>query len=94
MANHQDSHSKLARSGPWRWFILIFLSLSISIMLFPNILNRPVLYKLGDVAEKDIKASHDILFENIEQTEKEREKAVKDVPYIYDFDPSASDLVF
>ncbi|MBW1911615.1 MAG: HDIG domain-containing protein [Deltaproteobacteria bacterium] len=77
-----------------RWLILLALSLIISILLFPNILSRPKVYKLGDVAEADIKAPHDILVENEELTEKKREEAEKEVPYVYDFDPSASNLVF
>ena len=56
-------------------------------------MSRPKIYKIGDVAEADIKASRDILIENKALTEKDREKAVQEVPYVYDFDPSASNLV-
>jgi len=74
------------------WVILTALSLVISIFLFPEILIRPKVYKIGDVAEGDIKASSDILVENTALTMKDREDAIKAVPNIYDFDPSASNL--
>ena len=58
---------RLAHLNEWvrterlRWIILIALSLIISFFLFPSILTKPKVYKLGDVAEADIKASHDFL---------------------------------
>ena len=74
------------------WYILLSLSLIISILLFPNILTPPARYKLGDVADRDIKASHEFLVENQELTEKNREEAAREVLSIYDFDPSATNL--
>ena len=76
-----------------KWIILLVMSLTISVFLFPNILSRPTVYKLGDVAEADIKASREFLIENKELTARDRDKAVNEVPYVYDFDPSASNLV-
>ncbi len=75
-----------------KWFILICLSVTISIMLFPNILTRPKIYKLGDVADRDIKALREFLVENTELTDKKRQEAVKAMPFVYDFDPSGSDI--
>jgi putative nucleotidyltransferase with HDIG domain len=69
-----------------RWAVLILLSLVISVLLFPNILVRPTVYKVGDVAKRDIKASRDFLVENRDQTEKDREKAVRESPAVYDLD--------
>ena len=76
-----------------RWLTLIGLSLIISIMLFPNILRRQTVYNLGNVAERDVKASHDFLIEKKELTEKRRQEAVKNVLSVYDFDITASDLI-
>jgi len=76
-----------------RWIILITLSVTISVLLFPGILTKPADYWIGDVAARDIKASHDFLIENKEVTEKDREKAMKDVLAVYDFDSSASNVV-
>jgi len=75
-----------------RWITLIALSFIISILLFPNILSKPPLYKLGDVASRDIKASHDFLIENRELTERDREKAAREVLAVYDFDSAAPNL--
>ena len=72
------------------WYILLGLSLIISILLFPNILTRPTRYGLGDVADRDIKASHEYLIENRDLTEKNREEAAKEVLPLYDFDPTAT----
>ena len=76
-----------------KWYILICLSLIVSILLFPNILTRPKTYKLGDVADRDIKASQEFLVENSDLTEQNRQEAVKAVLSVYDFDPSATNHV-
>ena len=76
-----------------KWAILIGLSAIISILLFPNVLTRPKIYKLGDVADRDIKASQELLIENNELTEKNRQEAVKEVLSVYDFDPAGTNVV-
>ncbi len=78
--------------GRMRWLILLFLSLIVSIALFPSILTKAQTYKVGDVAERDIKASKDFLIENKQLTEKNREKALKEVLSVYDFDRTSSHL--
>jgi len=76
-----------------KWYILVCLSVVVSILLFPNILTRPKTYKLGDVADRDIKASQEFLVENQNLTEQNRQEAVKAVISVYDFDPTATNLV-
>ena len=76
-----------------KWPILVILSLAISVTLFPHILSDSETYKLGEVAQQDIKASRDFLIENNELTEENREKAVKEALSVYDFDSAASNLV-
>ncbi|MEW6326313.1 MAG: HDIG domain-containing metalloprotein [Thermodesulfobacteriota bacterium] len=46
-----------------RWFMLVTLSLFIAFLLSPDLLQKNVRYKPGDVAEKDIKASRDFSVE-------------------------------
>ncbi len=75
-----------------RGTVLILLSLIISVFLHPGILKKPKVYKINDIAEADIKAPEDILVRNDETTEKEKDKAYQSVPYVYDFDPSATNL--
>ncbi|MFO7987421.1 MAG: HDIG domain-containing protein [Desulfatiglandaceae bacterium] len=76
-----------------RWYILLGLSVIIAILLFPNILTVPRSYELGDVADRDIKASREFLIENKELTEANREKAVRAALSVYDFDPAATDVI-
>jgi len=83
----------LGQADRLRWIILLFLSLIISILRCPNILTKPNVYRLGDVAQRDIKASRDFLIENKELTEKDRDKAAREVLAVYDFDSSALNLV-
>ncbi len=75
-----------------KWYILVGVSLIISILLFPKFLTRPKVYRMGDVAERDIKASREFLVENRDLTARKRQEAVKSVPAIYDFDPTLGDL--
>ncbi len=81
------------RDDTRKWCILMGLSLIISVLLFPSILTPPKTYNLGDVADRDIKASREFLVENSELTEKNRQEAVRAVMPVYDFDPTASDVV-
>ena len=88
----QGLRAWLFRFENQQWIILIILSLFMSFLLFPHVIVRTKTYELGDIAERDIKATHDFLLENQPLTEKNRETAVKDVQDIYDFDPSASNF--
>ncbi|MDD5205405.1 MAG: hypothetical protein PHS17_08285, partial [Desulfobacterales bacterium] len=80
------------RSDRPKWIILFLLSLTTSFFLFPGILLKPVDYTIGDVAVRDIKASRDFLVENKDLTEKDMEKAAREVLSVYDFDPSAASV--
>ncbi len=76
-----------------KWCIFIGLSLVFSILLFPSILTTTKTYNLGDVADRDMKASQEFLVENNELTEKNRLEAVRAVLPVYDYDPTASDVI-
>lgn len=76
-----------------KWMILIGLSLVVSLLLFPDILVRPRTYVLGDVADRDIKATRDFLVENQALTQEKREQAVRSVLSVYDFDPTGNNLI-
>jgi hypothetical protein len=76
-----------------KWTILVGLSVIISILLFPNVLTQPRIYQLGDVADRDIKASRELLIENNELTDQNRQDAVKNVLSVYDFDPTGTHIV-
>ncbi|MCG6878720.1 MAG: HDIG domain-containing protein [Deltaproteobacteria bacterium] len=76
-----------------KWSIFIGLSLIFSVLLFPSILTPTKTYNLGDVADRDMKASREFLVENSELTQKNREEAVRAVLPVYDFDPMATDVI-
>ena len=84
---------QLVKPARLRWITLIFMSLVVAVLLSPNVLTRPASYKVGDVASRGIKASQDFLVENKELTEKDREKASREVQAVYDFDGSALNLI-
>jgi len=65
----------------------------ISVFFFPSVLTRPDVYRLGDVAERDIKASQEFLVENNELTEKNRQDALRAVLSVYDFDPTSANVI-
>jgi len=50
------------------------------------------IYSIGDVANKDIKASHDFLVEDKELTKQRRYEAVKSALFVYDFDRSGANI--
>jgi len=75
------------------WVLLIALSFLLSALLYPNILTYPRVYHIGDIADHNIKATRDFLVENKELSEKKRAEAVKAVIPVYDFDPSASEII-
>jgi hypothetical protein len=75
------------------WGSLVLLSTFFALLLFPNILTQGPDYQIGDVAETGIKASHDFLIENREQTERNRIEAAKQALAVYDFDRTLSDLL-
>ena len=75
------------------WGCLVLLSLLFALLLFPNILSQGPDYQIGDVAETGIKASHDFLIENREQTERNRIEAAKQALAVYDYDRRLSDLL-
>lgn len=75
------------------WASLILLSILFAAFLFPSILPQGPDYQVGDVADRSIKASHDFLIENREQTEYKRAEAARLSLAVYDFDPSQSELI-
>lgn len=69
-----------------RWSILVGVTIVLTIFLYPNLVIKTHIYKLGDVAEKDVKATKDFLIEDNESTEAKRREAVDMVLTVYDHD--------
>lgn len=75
-----------ASSSYVRWGILISVTMVFTIFLYPNLVIKTHIYKMGDVAEKDVKATKDFLIEDNDSTEARRREAVDMVLTVYDHD--------
>lgn len=69
-----------------RWSILIGVTIVFTILLYPNLVIKTHIYKLGDVAEKDVKATKDFLIQDNDSTEAKRREAVDMILTVYDHD--------
>jgi len=69
-----------------RWGILVLFVILFIIILYPSLVITQHRYNLGDVVERDIKASRDFFIEDRAATEKNRQLAMADVLTVYDFD--------
>jgi len=69
-----------------KWFLLVSLSLMFTFLLLPTVpMSRPE-YKVGTIANKDIKADRDFLVEERASTDLKRIEAAKAVPSVYDYE--------
>jgi putative nucleotidyltransferase with HDIG domain len=75
----------LGTSDVVRWAILIAVATIFTLFLYPNLIIKEPLYKIGDVAERDIKATKDFLIEDLEATEANRRQAMASVLTVYDY---------
>lgn len=69
-----------------RWGLLILSTILFIIILYPSLVITKHRYSLGDVVDRDIKASEDFFIEDQTATEKNRQQAVAAVLTVYDFD--------
>ena len=76
-----------------RWSILVGVTIIFTILLYPNLVVKKHSYKLGDVAEKNIKATKDFLIEDRDATEANRREAVGKVLTVYDHDVTLSETI-
>jgi putative nucleotidyltransferase with HDIG domain len=76
-----------------RWGILVLSTILFIIILYPSLVITRHQYNLGDVVERDIKASEDFFIEDQAATEKNRQKAVAGVLTVYDYDASLANTL-
>ncbi len=76
-----------------RWSILVGVTIIFTILLYPNLVVKKHSYKLGDVAERNIKATKDFLIEDRDATEANRREAVTKVLTVYDHDVTLSETI-
>ncbi|MCD6319460.1 MAG: HDIG domain-containing protein [Candidatus Desulfofervidaceae bacterium] len=66
--------------------VILFSSLFIALVFYPNLVISPKHYQLGDIAESDIKAKRDFLVEDVATTESYRQEAREKVAPVYNFE--------
>jgi cyclic-di-AMP phosphodiesterase PgpH len=71
-----------------QWLLLIVASLFIAAFLSQTLEERPPLYRLGDVAQKDLRTDRELLVKDKGATEKKMEDAARKVLPVYDYEPS------
>ncbi|HIJ56526.1 MAG TPA: HDIG domain-containing protein [Deltaproteobacteria bacterium] len=79
-------NSFLGSSNGIKWGMLTAVTVIFTLILSPNLVMIQRSYKLGDVAERDIKASKDFLVEDRAATEESRRRASDAVLTVYDHD--------
>ncbi len=68
------------------WLLLAGLSLVVASLVSPSFIVENPRYRLGEIADRNIKAQHDFLIEDEEATAKKREETVRQSSIVYDFD--------
>ena len=71
-----------------RWILLVAVTAAFVFILHPRLVMTTVDYKLGDIADRDIKAPRDFFVEDHEATEARRQQAMDEVMTVYDYDPT------
>jgi putative nucleotidyltransferase with HDIG domain len=84
--NKETANKIFATGSRFRWVILCCVTLLLMVFLFPNLIVTRHRYRLGDVAERDIKAPRDFFIEDKAATEENRRQAVQNVLTVYDYD--------
>ena len=73
-----------------RFILLLLTAFLLAFLIAPRQHFIGVSYKAGEIAESDIRATQDYLFEDTPLTEKKRSEAEAAAPYIYSFNANAS----
>ncbi len=89
---HQTPKQKpRKRIAPWgvymKWLMLMLIVGLFVFMLYPSLVVKRFQYRLGDIAERDIKAPQDFFIEDATATRNSRTQAVEAVLTVYDYDP-------
>ncbi len=85
--NKEPDSGRRMSSVTLRLLLLSVMVLTYTVFLSPALAPKTPAYSLGDVADRDIKAPRDFFIEDSKATEANREKAVKQVLTVYDYDP-------
>lgn len=69
-----------------RWVLLIVVTAIFTFILYPSLAIKRHVYQLGDVAERNVKATEDFFIEDKSATEAKRREAVAAILTVYDHD--------
>jgi len=69
-----------------RWLVMLVVILVFTAILYPGLVVTDLAYRIGDVAERDIKASRDFLIEDRQATETNQRNASELTRTVYDHD--------
>lgn len=84
-----DPNKKIGPFAPSnyiRWSIVLGITIVFLIILYPGLVIKKHTYRLGDVAERNIKAPKDFFIEDKEETQAKRHQAIDAVLTVYDHD--------
>jgi len=77
-------------SSSIKWGLLAGVTIIFTLILSPNLIITEHRYKIGDIAERDVKASKDFLIEDKAATEENHRRAAETVRTVYDHDVALS----
>lgn len=69
-----------------RWLTLAVTTLVFTLFIYPSLVIKTPAYKLGDVVERDVKASKEFFIEDTDATAANRREAAASVLTVYDMD--------
>jgi putative nucleotidyltransferase with HDIG domain len=87
----QTAFERFNTSRSVRWTLLVAVTAAFVLILHPRLVMTTADYKLGDIADRDIKAPRDFFIENHAATEASRQRAMDEVMTVYDYDPSLAE---
>lgn len=73
-----------------RGVILAITSLILAILITPSFTVRRLVFHMGDIADRNVKAGRNFLVEDEQATSKKRDEAVRAAPMVYDMDDNVS----
>ncbi len=71
--------------------ILVAVSIIIALLLTPSFTANSPPFRLGDIADRNVKAKRDFLVDDETATARKRQEAVKQAPVVYDLDENISE---
>lgn len=80
----------LAETSGHKLGLLAVISLIIAMLITPSFIIDNPHYKLGDIADRNVKANRDFLIEDEEATARKRNEAVRQSVVVYDLDENMS----